>query len=178
MIIGQITTNIQQFEDFEKKLLENGQIEIEKKLNAVYSVTKLLLTEDIILADLQIVYCYLKKSTAIIKNENNPNQISELDEEIKMYAEKYPFINSNHLYLAVKTACIDPVDLIKITSGLSTRELATASSVVSSRIRQLASEIPGGVHTNSGWIFPYDAVAWVQKQSGAGRPVKNKNPEK
>ena len=173
MIIEQLTTSIPQFEVFEKNLVKNTQDEIEKKFNAVDLVTNRLLSEEsIVLADLQIVFCYLKKLLTILKAENRDESHDKIDKEIKMYSEKYPFLDSNRLDCAIKTACIDPVYIIKITSKLSTKELATASGVVPSRIRQLADEIPGGIHTDSGWLFPYDAVAWVKNQSGAGRPVK------
>jgi len=57
----------------------------------------------------------------------------------------------------------DPYEVITLLdSYLSTRELAEACGVGTSRIRQLAETIPGGRLTDAGWRFPPEAVEYVR----------------
>ncbi len=69
-------------------------------------------------------------------------------------------------------AGIDPVELFRTINGeyLSCQQLAQKTGVVDSRIRQIASKIPGGRKTEAGWKFPESAVEYVEKLPGRGRP--------
>lgn len=67
---------------------------------------------------------------------------------------------------------LDPVELFRaMNEAMSSKELAEAAGVTSSRIRQLASKIPGGRKTDSGWKFPDSAAAWI-KDLPKPRPKK------
>jgi hypothetical protein len=71
-------------------------------------------------------------------------------------------------------AGVDPVELFRIINGeyLTCQQLAEKSGVGDSRIRQIASKIPGGRKTDSGWKFPKSAVEYVASSPGRGRPRK------
>lgn len=64
----------------------------------------------------------------------------------------------------------DPIELFKAKQHfLTTRELAAAAGVGSSRIRQLAAKIPGGRKLTDGWRFPpVSAVNFVKSLSKGG----------
>jgi hypothetical protein len=55
---------------------------------------------------------------------------------------------------------------------LTTPELAMASGVGASRIRQIVERIPGGLKDAAGWKFPSSAVEYVKSLPGRGRPTK------
>jgi len=55
---------------------------------------------------------------------------------------------------------------------LTTSELAEKTKIGNSRIRQLASEIPGGKKVDRGWMFPPSAIEYVKSLPGRGRPPK------
>ena len=58
---------------------------------------------------------------------------------------------------------VDPVELFNsLQNTLTAKQLAEKAGVVSSRIRQLAEQIPGGRKTDTGWKFPESAVEWVK----------------
>jgi hypothetical protein len=168
-----ITANVPQFIEFENRVSMLDRETTKRALKAVSALKIKLDQEDgCLYADVEITKAYLQKMQAVYQGIVDHAMFSEINNEIRMYANTHDYLISDHLNNVLNIAAFDPVEEYKDISGLTAKELADYSGIGSSRIRQIAAEIPGGKKTEKGWIFPFTAVEYVKNLPGRGRPSK------